>query len=577
MKNKSLWLLAIIISLSFASCKKTEPSIDIPSTSNEVNFTDATNVQTVTFQANQSWSIVLSDTKAAPLPSWLTVSPLSGPAGSATLTLTASGNYSRQERTTYLKIMVDGLVRTIPVKQAAGIKLIADDKATPVVEAKGFFVANEDWFGHDKGTVNRFLKNGNAYTAAYRAYRAANATVSDWFGVNTEYAAIWGDNAYFCSKQGNRLVVADAQSLKKKAIVTDLGGDGRAMVGVDQNKIYVGHSKGIAVFDIAKLQLGKQIEGVSGQIGMMGCIAGRVFAVSQSNGLYVINAKTDVVEKTIAGSFYTMTVAKDGSVWVAGSTKLIKIDPSTLAKEEIDYPAGAKIGSSWGAWNAGGLCASTQQNVLYWTSGGGSFGGGKTVIKYDIATRTATTIYTLGQGEAGVQLEFYGAGLRVDPLSDELILTVKHSGWGASGAYNWIYKLDASGRELLNFKVKGDNGSGLSWAGNAADWDGKYFWFPSIPFFEDVNKPQILLNQVLLKAGERVEVDLATKIVDYDNTSVAIVKTIALDKADLATVSLSGDKLIVEAGNTPGCVSGILTVVSNGVKIDKSIRIDIEQ
>lgn len=39
--------------------------------------------------------------------------------------------------------------------------------------AEGFWIVNEDWFGHDNGTVNRFKRTG--YTTlepVYRAYRA---------------------------------------------------------------------------------------------------------------------------------------------------------------------------------------------------------------------------------------------------------------------------------------------------------------------------------------------------------------------------------------------------------------------
>lgn len=581
MKNNFLWLFATVLFLGFGSCTKTEtPVIEIPEEFSQVTLAEGVTNQTITFQANQSWAVVLSDTKSEELASWLTVSPIQGGEGQASLTLTATDNLSRDERTTYLKIVVDGLTKTIPVKQTAGITILADDETSAVVASKGFFVVNEDWLGHDNGTVNYFQKEGNNYTPAYRVYRAANTNKSDWFGVTTQHATIWGDNAYFSSKQGNRFVVADAKTMKNRAVIAEIGGDGRSFVGIDDTKGYVGHSKGIATFDIVGLKVGKQIEGVSGQIGTMCFANGRVFAISQQNGLYIINTQTDAVEQTIPGSYNTLTRSKDGNVWVAGAAKLIRLDPSTLEKEELDYPDGAKVGSLWGAWNAGGLCASTQQNVLYWLSGGGMFGGGKTVVKFDVQTKTANTaLYTLGKSEDDntTQLEFYGAGLRVDPLTDELILTVKHSGWGVSGAYNWIYKLDANGQEITHFKVRGDNGLGASWAGNAAEWDGKYFWFPAMPFFEDTNKPQILTNQIILKVGATQTVDLDEKIADHDNTKASIQKLITLENNDLVVAVLQGSKLTVTAGDRAGKTSGTLTVISNGVRVSKTIRIDVEK
>lgn len=454
----------------------------------------------------------------------------------------------------------------------SGTPLLEDDKASPAVASKGFFVVNEDWFGHDNGTVNYFQKEANNYTASYRVYRAANTDENDWFGTTTQHAIIWGNNVYFSSKQGNRFVVAEAATMKKKTIISTLGGDGRFFVGIDDTKGYIGHSKGIAVFDITNLKSGKQIAGISGQIGTMCFAAGKVFAISQQSGIYVINTETDEVEQTIAGSYNTLTCSKDGNVWIAGAAKLMKLNPSTLEKEEFDYPNGAKVGSSWGAWNTGSLCASTQQNVLYWTASG-------KVVKYDIDTKAANTaLYTLGKSEddATTQLAFYGAGLRVDPLTDELILTVKHDGWGASGAYNWIYKLNANGQEITHFKVKGDNGSGASWGGNDVAWDGKYFWFPAMPFFEDANKPQILINQISLKAGAKQVIDLNEKIEDYDNTKASIQKTIILENTNLVTAVLDGSQLTVTAGDKPGETSATLTVISNGVRVSKTIRIDIQ-
>lgn len=571
MTNKFLWLWAVIIYLGVTACSKDEqPKIEIPGEFASVTLAEGEKSQTITFEANQSWAAAVSDTKAENA-SWLTVSPQNGNAGTVTLTLTATDNYSREERNTYLHITVDGLSKVIPVKQSAGIPVLADDEASAVTPSKGFFVANEDWFGHDNGTVNYFQKGNPDYTASYRAYRAANPDENDWLGVTTQFATIWGDYAYFCSKQGNRLVVADAKSLKKKAVFPTIGGDGRSFVGIDDTKGYIGHANGIAVFDITNLKLGAQIEGVSSQIGTMCLSNGRIFAISQRNGLYIINAGTDVVEQNISGSYNTLACSKDGNVWIATSKKLIKMNPVTLETEEMDYPGGATVGSSWGAWNAGSLCASTQQNVLYWASGG-------KVVKYDIDTKAANTaLYTLGKSEFGSQLAFYGAGLRVDPLTDELILTIKHSGWGANGAYNWIYKLNANGQEITNFKVKGDNGSGASWGGNAEDWDGKYFWFPAMPFFEDANQPQIIINQIIVKAGEIKEIDLSEKIVDYDNTKASIQKSIVLENENLLTAVLEGSKLTVTAGNKPGKTLCTVSAVSNGVRVDKTIRIDIEQ
>lgn len=92
-----------------------------------------------------------------------------------------------------------------------------------------------------------------------------------------------------------------------------------------------------------------------------------------------------------------------------------------------------------GAWNAGSLSASTKQNVLYWTKG-------NSVVKYYIETKSInTSFYALGKDDQGIQLAFYGAGLRVDPLTDKLVLMVKRNGWGDAGSYNWMHLVTNTG------------------------------------------------------------------------------------------------------------------------------------
>ena len=225
----------------------------------------------------------------------------------------------------------------------------------------------------------------------------------------------------------------------------------------------------------------------------------------------------------------------------------------------------APLSGTWFAWNAGSLCASTQQNVLYWTKG-------KSVVKYDIDKKELnTSFYTLGTDEQGKSLAFYAAALRVDPLSDKLMLIVKRSGWGDAGSYNWMHVVDNAGTLEKSIELKGDNGVGTGWGTS----DNRYFWFPSMPFFEDVNAPEILLNQIILKPGERKAVCLNDKIVDADNTSASIIKSISSAEKDLVTCNLVGDSLVITANSLTGKARLTVTANSNGKLAEKEVRIDI--
>lgn len=459
-------------------------------------------------------------------------------------------------------IFSDGTTITLP--KDLGPK--ADDKAQPKVEAKGFYIVNEGWFPHDKGSVNYFEKNGTSYTPRYRAFKAANPDTK--LGNTTCYGAIWGHNFYLISKQGNRLVIADAQNLKSKKVITDLGGDGRSFLGIDDQKAYIGYNGGIKTFNIESLTLGDAIAGISGEIGNMCYAYGKVFAVSDEN-LYIIDAKTDKVEKTVTGSYDTyksVVTAKDGSVWVAAD-KFIVYNPNDLENtKEIAYPGNAAVSSSWGSWNPGGLCASTQTNTLYWTTGTSPWSK-NAVCKYDIdASNANSSFYTLND-EAGQKRVLYGAGLRVDPLSDNLVLQSCRDGWGDSFAYNWLFLLSNTGTQNTSFVVADDK---EPTAGNG------YYWFPSMPVFEDANKPQILLNQVMMGTNKKVEIDLSTKVVDYDNIFATMATQVELlNKQDQAKVSIAGNKLVIESQTQEGNFKLKLTVVSNGVKVEKEIELVI--
>jgi hypothetical protein len=464
-----------------------------------------------------------------------------------------------------------------------------DDAPAAVVPAKGFYVVNEDWYGHDVGSVNKFALETGAYKPAYRIFRAANPEKA--LGTTTQFATIWGENAFFCSKQGARFVVADANTMKAKQVTGTFSGDGRAFVGLDDKKGYVSHSAGLNAFDIATMTLNPTPivtiaktgghpqfpnTGTMESVGNL-CVSGNYLFFLGEKNIRIIDTRNDEVVKTIAGTYQNaMTRSKDGNVWVAArANKFIKINPETLETEEVARPVEYQINELWGAWNDGGLCASTQTNTLYWKSGTNK------VVKYDIDSNTTTPIYTLGQSDFGRDLQFYGAGLRVDPLTDNLVMTVTlYEKTENERAFNWIYILDANGNEKNHFEYFGDNGSATAFvtgSPEATTWNNKYFWFPAMPFFEDANKPQIVLNQIKLKTGESKTVDLAEKIVDHDNSFASIQTSFTTTDDGLATISLTGGKLTVVAGTEPGQKKFTLSAISNGVRVEKTVRVDIVQ
>lgn len=442
---------------------------------------------------------------------------------------------------------------------------------TPYVVAtdftNGFFMVNEEWFGHTNGSVN-FVNNDGSIN--YRTYSTANDNKA--FGATTQYGTIYGDKFYFISKQakdggdtkytaGGRLVVANAQNMQRIAGFDNIGGgDGRSFLGVNENTGYIGESNGIYVFDIANMQVGTLIPdtGGTGQIGNMIRTSQNVFAVKQSKGVLVIDPNTNTVIKTIAGSFNSIVQAKDGSVWAIQDQKLLNIEATTFATTVYTIPT-TKYIADWGAWNAGSFTYSTKQNALFWINSVNSFTSGTKVVKFDVATKTFNENFATIPGQTGTYKQIaYGAALRIDPVSDNLILNTTESGYGEHYQKNWIHTFDATGA-LTNTRTLDD-----------------YYWFPAVTVFPDNNAPVVsttLPSQVSLNSA--TVIDLKTVVSDADNLSAAIIKTIKSNSdANVVTAVINANEELVLTPKATGNATVVLRFNSNGKIVEQSIVVD---
>lgn len=446
---------------------------------------------------------------------------------------------------------------------------------TPYVAAtdytNGFFIVNEEWFGHTNGSVNFVNNDGNIN---YRIYSTANDNKA--FGATTQYGTIYGDKFYFISKQakdggdtkynpGGRLVVADAKTMQKIAAFDVIGGgDGRSFIGINETTGYIGASNGIFLFDIANMKVGSLIPATgggsqySGQIGNMIRTSQYVFAVKQTAGILIIDPNTNTVIKTISGAFHSVVQAKDGSVWGIQNQKLINIDATTFAVTEYAIPTTKYLGS-WGAWNAGSFTYSNQQNALYWINSINSFNSGIQIVKFDVASKTFNENFATIPGQTGTYKQIpYGAALRIDPVSDHLIINTTESGFGAHYQKNWIHTFDNTGN-LTNTKILDD-----------------YYWFPAVTVFPDNAAPVIsstLPSQV--SVNNPTVIDLKTVVSDDDNLAAAIVKTVKSnnDTAVVLAVVNSNDELVLTP-KTSGDATVVISFNSNGKVVEKSITVN---
>lgn len=437
----------------------------------------------------------------------------------------------------------------------------------PVDYTQGLFLVNEDWYGWDNGTVNFLTSDGRW---VYRAFRRENP--GETLGVTTQYGAIYGGRFFFVSKQasstadastGGRLVVADALTLKKVAAFDEIGGDGRAFVGVDEHTAYIGTSSGITRLDLESMSLGETIAGTggegglyAGQIGAMVRAGSYVFAAKQSVGVLVIDAATHTLHATIdLPTISTLTLGRDGGVWAADATSLVRIDVATLETRSRLLPDDCRVSSTWGAWNAGSLCAAYRNNFLYFANEKEN-----QIARYHILTdELDADFFTLpDQGRAYVQ-QFQGAGLRVDPRNDRLIVTATQSGYLSHYMNNWVHVVDGLSGELLGtIELE------------------PYYWFPALPVFPDNEAPVIALADELSVGEEPVKVSLLEVVSDADNLSAAIVSTVEVEDTSIATARISGYDLTV-SGVSIGDTRLTLTVNSNGKKATRTVDVQVTE
>ncbi|MHC5200971.1 DUF5074 domain-containing protein [Myroides sp. LJL119] len=443
----------------------------------------------------------------------------------------------------------------------AEFKLIPNDSPTPLIEPSGFYIANEGWYGYDLGSVNQIT---NRYSVNYNVFDKANTSGTNSLGLTTSFAGAYGDYYLFISKKDNRLVITD-KKLQVIQIEQDILGDGRSFVGVSQNKVYISTSNGITILDISSknnIHITGQIPEITAETGNMVYINNKVYAVVKGKGLFIIDTQSDTVEKVIEGNFTQVTLDRHGLVWAGKDTKIQKIDPANLQEmpQEIDISI-APIKSTWFAWNAGSLKASFQSDYLFWTYD-------NKVYQFNTQTSQLKDIHTVGQDKQGKDLEFYGAGLGINPVNDQIVLNLVRQGWGINYSYNLVRFITPQGQMAKSdiFLQNDDKHTEIN-------PEAGYYWFPAMSFFEDNNSPEILINQLILNSQKNFSIPLSEIVSDPDTPITWATYTISNTDPSFVDIKISDNQLLIQSTDKKGKTSFNLTVLSNGKQTEKSIQV----
>ena len=400
--------------------------------------------------------------------------------------------------------------------------------------SQGFWVVNEDWYGHQNSTINHLDPDNAAGDYwSYRVFQTENPGCE--LGCTAQYGAIHHGLIYIISKQakdpgasisGGRITVAEASTMQMvyQCECIDASGavcDGRAFVGIDEHKGYISTSNGVWVFDIDAMQVTSQIEGTAnpdasalyqGQCGSMVYTDGRVFVAHQSKGLLVIDAASDAVIAELPmdivaddAGIGSVVKARDGMLYVsvAADTQglgdayraLLRVNPATLATEVLPLPDDVyPPANSWYAWTPDGFCASATDDALYWNGGESSWFAQSKVFRYDITTNQASLIVDFDNDPDGWML--YGCSMRPHPVSGELYMSLFH---GFSDPTYIMRRCSSDGATIKDYPMISN------------------YWFPSIPVFheaqtggvDDVSQSHIqaisLINNALRVCGHAGE------------------------------------------------------------------------
>ncbi len=424
--------------------------------------------------------------------------------------------------------------------------------------SQGALVVNEDWFGHKNSTIT-FLGNDGQW----------NYNAVDNIGCTACYGTYYGNKFYVIAKQakdpgssttGGRITICDANTLKVLKQIEDIDAsvancDGRAFVGVDEHKGYVSTSQGIYVLDLDKMEItGKMSDVPSVECGNMIRLNEYVYAVAYDKGIVVIDPETDQVVCTIDGSYGSITLSKDGTLWVSyvdgGLGKLNLADDSV---EKVTLPEGiGNPSTSTFAWNPDGLCASAQKNVIYWTvtKNWSTY----QVVKYDIDKKEFSSYIDLTSEN---KWSISGCSFRIDPVSDEAYV-----GLAVGYKNNYLMRrYDSEGKIVGEYPMEDSD---------------KNYWFPGIFVFPDTEDPVVgKIDAVTLEAGKTMTVDLSNLATDADNMDAAIVKTVSkVSNESVVSVKMQNGNLVVE-GLSAGASSVTIKVNSNGIVATTSVMVNV--
>lgn len=311
---------------------------------------------------------------------------------------------------------------------------------------KGAFLLNEGNMTNETGTITYVDVDKKAILDS--AYIHVNGTK---LGNVCQDLAFANDKVYIISQNGQRnggeglLTIAKAGTLEKIKVFNDaaLAQLWPTHIAVIDDRIYLRTDKNGGGIYLGTENGGfKLIEGTTGAKKLrMAVIGQRVFAITSSKKLLMIQGDKVVKELPLAGNPSGLALADDGNLWVS------YVAPNTIAKVNPD-PADFKIIASnaltestsvgWGATSA----IFATGNTIYFT------GATTTIRKHDFAKKTTAVFANILDAKYAPELKMHYNSLGVDPKTGYVYYSgIK--GFGMDYKINSTFVLDPQGNVLI--------------------------------------------------------------------------------------------------------------------------------
>lgn len=307
----------------------------------------------------------------------------------------------------------------------------------------GFWVVQEGQYGTTSGDLfyysydsNKIVKDVFKTENPGKDFGPTSATL--------QFATVHKGKVYMSVKVGGPLVVADAYTMKETGRVDHLPQDeGHAFTGIDDTRGLLSAVDGVYRVNLAGPTIGTKIDGINSSAGDMMVAGDYVFVLTQNDGIVILKTSDYSIVKKYPKGTIGFARTKDGAVWAAGDSALLRIDPVSLAVTETPVPF--KVTNPWAlwSWHSGGITASRSGNDVFIAErkDGPGIGGtleysGTKIYKYTAGNEAsfATPFITIPNGQY-----FYGSAVRFNERTKELVVLTLTDEWGSSNDNRWLF------------------------------------------------------------------------------------------------------------------------------------------